>query len=112
MPGVLDRLQALAPVIAEIHRTSGTPGASIGVLHNGKLPYTHNYGFRDVEKGYAPDERTIYYIGSLNKSFTAASVGILVDEGNTTWESCVRDVLPEYRHRNKTINDEATIWTT
>lgn len=43
------------------------------------------------------------------KPLIAASVGILVDEGKTSWESFMRKTLPEYRHCNKMISDEATI---
>lgn len=109
MRSVLDRLQALSPVIAEICRISGTPGASIGVLHENKLIYTHNYGFRDVEAKTPPDERTIYHIASLSKSFTAASIGILVEAGKMSWDTPIHDILPDFKHVNKTINDKATI---
>ncbi|KAL8897524.1 MAG: hypothetical protein Q9207_007176 [Kuettlingeria erythrocarpa] len=109
MRSVLDRLQALSKVIAEICRVSGTPGASIGVLHHDKLIYTHNYGYRNVESQTPPDENTIYHIASLSKSFTAASIAILVDEGKLSWNTPLRDILPDFRHMNTTINDEATI---
>ena len=109
MRSVLDRLQTLSPVIAEICRISGTPGASIGVSYEDKLIYTHNYGYRDVEAKVPPDERTIYHIASLSKSFTAAGIGILVEEGKLAWDTPIRDILPDFKHANKTINDKATI---
>ena len=109
MRTILDRLQGLSPVIAEICRISGTPGASIGVLHEDKFIYTHNYGYRDVEAKLPPDDDTIYHIASLSKSFTAASIGILVEEGKMSWDTPIRDILPDFKHVNKTINDEATV---
>lgn len=81
MKSVVDRLQVLGPVITEICQKSGTPGASIGVLHEGEIIYTHNYGYRDVDAKLPPDVNTIFHIASLTKSFTAASIGILVEEG-------------------------------
>ena len=109
MRSVVDRLQALSPVIAEICRLSGTPGASIGVLHEDKIIYKHNYGYRDVEAQIAPDEHTIYHIASLSKSFTAASIGVLVEEGKMSWDTPIREILPDFKHMNETINNEATI---
>lgn len=78
---LLDRLQGLSLVIADICRISGTPGASNSILHHGEIIYTHNHGYRNVEAGIPPDEETIYHIVSLSKSFTAAAMGILVEEG-------------------------------
>ncbi|KAI4088601.1 MAG: hypothetical protein LQ344_005939 [Seirophora lacunosa] len=109
MRSLVDRLQALSKVIAEICRISGTPDASIGVLHEDKVIYTHNYGYRNVESSIPPDENTIYHIASLSKSFTAASIAILVEVGKLSWDTPVRELLPDFKHVDSTINDEATI---
>lgn len=79
MRSIADRLQALSKVVAEICRISGIPGASIGVLHEDKVTHIHSYP--NVESLIPPDENTIYHIASLSKSFTAASIAILVEEG-------------------------------
>ena len=92
MRSLLDRLQGLSPVIAEICRILGPPGASIGVLHHGEIIYTHNHGYRNVEARIPPDEETIYHIASLSKSCTAAAIGILVEEGKMKWD---RQILPD-----------------
>ena len=109
MEEVLKRLQALVPTISEICRISGTPGASIGVLYKDSVIFTHNHGYRDVKAQLIPDENTIYYLGSLTKSFTAAGLGILVDENKLSWDSRVRDILPDFRQVNQNVEDQATI---
>ncbi|MCJ1398273.1 hypothetical protein MMC11_001470 [Xylographa trunciseda] len=76
-----------------------TPGASIGVLHEDKVIYKHNYGYRDVEAQIAPDDRTIFHIASLSKSFTAAGIGILVEEAKMSWNTPIREILPDFKHR-------------
>lgn len=72
MKSVLVGLQVLGSVIPEICQISGTPSTSIGVLHGGKLIYTRNYGYRDVDAKFPPDVNTIFHIASLTNSFTAA----------------------------------------
>ncbi|KAL8630163.1 hypothetical protein Q9189_004084, partial [Teloschistes chrysophthalmus] len=109
MQSIVDRLQARSKVIAEICRISGTPVASIGVLHEDEVIYKHNYGYRDVESSIPPDENTIHHIASLSKSFTAVRIAILVEDGKLSWDTPVRDILPDFKHVNSTINDEATI---
>ena len=81
MKSFFDRLQVLVPVIAEICQTSGTPGASPGILYEGKSIYTHNYCYRDLDTELPPDVNAIFHIASSTKTFTVASIGILVEEG-------------------------------
>lgn len=109
MRGVVDRLKALGPVIAEMCQIPGTPGASIGVSCDGEVVFTHHYGFRDVEARIPPDEHTMYHIISLSKSFTAASMGILVEEGNMTWDTPVRNILPDFEQIDTTVENLATM---
>ena len=79
------------------------------MLYEYKVVYTHNSDYRNVESLVAPDQSTIYHIASLSKSFTAASIAILVEEGKLSWDTPVREILPDFKHVNSTINDEATI---
>ena len=89
----LTKLQGVEATIAEICAISGTPGLSYGVLHEGRILHTGNFGHRDVEAQLPPTSDTRYAIGSLTKAFTAAAVGILVEEGRTAWNASVHDIL-------------------
>lgn len=55
------------------------------------------------------DERTIFHVASLNKSFTAASMGIPVEAKKLSLNTPVHDILPDFISVNKTINDKAKI---
>ena len=96
-------------VIAEIYCISGAPGASVGGLHDNKLIYTHNYSYRNIEAKILPHERTIYHIAFSSKSFAAALLGILVEEGKMSGDTPIRDILPDFKHANQTNNDKATV---
>lgn len=106
---LVERLKALNPTIAEICRVSGTPGVSLGVLHEGEIIYTQHFGHRDIKRKLRPDNDTIYYLASLSKAFTAASIGILVEEKKLEWNTVVSKILPEFVHRNKTIREKASV---
>ena len=45
----LTKLQGVEATIAEVCAISGTPGLSYGVLHEGRILHTGNFGHRDVE---------------------------------------------------------------
>ena len=74
-----------------------TPGIAIGVLKEGELVYAEGHGVREIGRPEPVDAETIFQIASLTKAFTAASLGILVDEGKLDWDDPVIDYLPEFR---------------
>lgn len=109
MPDLKARLNTLNPVINEICRVSGTAGASIGVLHDNEVVFAEGFGFRDVEAQLAPDQDTIYYLSSLSKAFTSAATGILVEQGKLTWTTPIRDVLPNFKQKDRVVMEQSTL---
>lgn len=109
MDKVAHRLKVLGPTIAEICRLSGTPGVSLGVLHQNEIIHVDNFGYRDVEGKVPPDQDTLYFIASLSKAFTAAGIGILVDEQKLQWDTPVSSILPDFSHPDKTVREDAGI---
>lgn len=109
MKEIIDRLQALGPVISRICAISGTPGVSIGVLHHNEVIHTAGFGYRDVGQKLPSDENTIYHIASMSKAVTAAAVGILVDERYLDWDTPVSTLVPEFDHFNHTIREETNL---
>ena len=48
------------------------PSASIGIVKDGELIFTGNYGVLEVGKGGTPNANTLYAIASNSKAFTSA----------------------------------------
>lgn len=90
------------------------PGMAIAVVKDDKIVYAKGYGLREVGKTAAVTENTIFAIGSSSKAFTAASIGMLVDEGKVKWDDPVTKYLPgfqlfdPYVTRNATVRDMLT----
>lgn len=72
------------------------PGASIGIVKDGQLVFTGNYGTKEVGKNEKPDSNTLYAIASNSKAFTTALIGMLVQEGKLGWNDKVKDHLPYF----------------
>jgi CubicO group peptidase (beta-lactamase class C family) len=85
------------------------PGVAIGVVKDGELIYARGHGVREIGKPEPVDADTIFQIASLTKAFTAASLGILVDEGKLDWDDPVIDYLPEFRMHDPWVTREFTI---
>ncbi|EKJ75887.1 hypothetical protein FPSE_04067 [Fusarium pseudograminearum CS3096] len=89
---ILTGIESYFPIICD---KSGAPGLSLSVTARGKDAYTKHFGFRDVDAQKVPDGSTTYFIGSLTKAMTSATVGILVEEGKLEWSTRIASVLPE-----------------
>jgi len=73
------------------------PGLGISIVKDGKVIFSKGFGFRDVKKGFKVTPKTLFAIGSCSKAFTAATMGILVDEGKLDWDKPVREYLPSFK---------------
>lgn len=86
-----------------------SPGIAIGVVKDGDLIYATGHGVREIGRPDPVDADTIFQIASLTKAFTAASLGILVDEGKLGWDDPVIDYLPDFRMYDPWVTREFTI---
>jgi D-alanyl-D-alanine carboxypeptidase len=57
------------------------PGLSLAVLRNGQPVKTAGYGIANVEWNLPARPETVYQVQSITKTFTAAAVMMLVEEG-------------------------------
>ncbi|MBL8271337.1 serine hydrolase [Steroidobacter sp.] len=85
------------------------PGAAIGVVQDGKVIYARGFGNRQLDTAPRVDERTLFQIGSMTKAFTAAAIGLLVDEGKLKWDDRVIDHLPAFQLSDGWLTEHVTI---
>ena len=57
------------------------PGIAVAVVKDDKVFHMKGYGVTSIITGKKTDENTLFAIASNSKAFTAAALGILVDEG-------------------------------
>ncbi|MEV6906673.1 serine hydrolase domain-containing protein [Amycolatopsis sp. NPDC051071] len=89
MPDVQD----LQGVLDEWAREAGVPGAVVGVLHDGRESVLTT-GVSSVDTGLAVDAGTLFMIGSTSKTFAAAAVLALVEDGVLDLDKPVVEYLP------------------
>jgi CubicO group peptidase (beta-lactamase class C family) len=92
----LPDFQKLDTYFEQMIKDWDVPGASIGIVKDGQLIFTGNYGIKEVGKNERPDEHTLYAIASNSKAFTSAIIGMLVQEGKLNWNDRVKDHLPYF----------------
>src|SRR5262249_54882838 len=82
--------------VEQVMKELKVPGLAIAVVKDGKVIYAKGFGYRDVEKGLRVTPDTLFAIGSCSKAFTAAALGILVDEKKIEWDKPVRQYMPDF----------------
>ncbi|HEX7680958.1 MAG TPA: serine hydrolase domain-containing protein [Thermoanaerobaculia bacterium] len=80
---------------ADILAKTGAPSASIAVVRDGRIVYTHAYGIANLETKLPASPQMRYSIGSISKQFTAAAILMLAEEGKLSLDDKVIRWLPD-----------------
>ena len=72
-------------------------GMTVGIVKDGELVFKKAYGYADKTTGVKMQTNSVFAVASVSKAFTAASIGLLVDEGKVKWDDKVVDHLPEFK---------------
>ena len=89
--------------------TFDVPGIAVAVVKNGKVIHAKGYGVRSLNTKEKVDEHTLFGIASNSKAFTSAALGMLIDEKKLTWDTKVRDVIPEFKMYDPYVTEEFTV---
>jgi CubicO group peptidase (beta-lactamase class C family) len=81
--------------IADYITAMNAPGMTLGLTDSRKTLRTAGYGFADVDKRIAVNERHLFQIGSITKSFVALVLLQMRDEGKLDLQTPVLDYLPQ-----------------
>lgn len=89
--------------------TFNVPGIAVSVVKDGKVIHSKGYGVRSIKSNKKVDENTLFGVASNTKAFTAAALGILVDQKKITWDTKVSDIIPEFKLYDPYVTNEFTI---
>jgi CubicO group peptidase (beta-lactamase class C family) len=95
--------------VTEIMSDWGVPGLALARIEQGKIVSVRHYGLRDTENALPVEPGTLFAIGSITKTFTAAGLAMLVDEERLTWDTRVIDILPDFQLTDPIATELATL---
>ena len=81
-------------IVRRFHERGGQPAVSYGIVRDGALVHAAGFGVRALG-GPVPDERTIFRIASMSKSFTASAIMLLRDAGALALDDPAAKYVPE-----------------
>jgi len=72
-----------------------SPGCSVGVIRDGGFVFRKSYGEASVELGVPLASQSTFYLASVSKQFTAASVVLAAEQGFLSLDDDVHKYIPE-----------------
>jgi CubicO group peptidase (beta-lactamase class C family) len=89
-----ERFAVVDAIAEDFQSRGGQPALAYGVVADGRLVHARGLGERWVG-GPAPDQQTVFRIASMTKSFTAAGILLLRDEGALRLDDPAEAYVPE-----------------
>lgn len=102
-------LRGLDAYIESSMRAWDVPGFAIAVVKGDSVVFARGYGVREIGKPDRVDENTVFAIASTSKAFTAAALGMLVDEKKLRWDDPAARHLPGFQLYDPYVTRELTV---
>jgi CubicO group peptidase (beta-lactamase class C family) len=106
--GDQERWDRLAEFVGNAMKMTGVPGASVGVLYEGKVQ-TAGFGVTNADHPLDVTDETLHQIGSITKTFTGTLAMRFVETGQLDLDTTVRTYLPHFRVSDEDASSRATI---
>jgi CubicO group peptidase (beta-lactamase class C family) len=95
-------------LVTELMERFSVPGVAVGVRH-GDDEETAGFGVTSADHPLVVDADTLFQIGSITKTYTAAAAMRLVEDGRLDLDAPIRDVLPELRLADEDVAARASM---
>lgn len=103
---ITDQIDAL---VERVRQDWQIPGIAVSLVRDDTVVFATGYGVRAVGSAEPVDGDTLFPIGSCTKSFTAAAMGILVDDGKIAWDDPVRRYRPDFAVADAWMSEHITV---
>ena len=90
-----DASQQKVDQIFAAYDKADSPGCALGVIRDGNFIYRKSYGMGSLELRVPLSSASVFYMGSVSKQFTAASIVLAAEQGFLSLDDNVRKYIPE-----------------
>jgi len=101
-------LKGFSEWVKKLMAEEKVPGMAVGIVKDGKVIFAEGFGVRGIKEKKPVTPNTLFAIGSTSKAFTAATAGILVDQGKLDWDTPVREYLPSFKLKDPFASEGMT----
>ena len=95
--------------VEKIRQDWAVPGMAVVIVKGDQVLYAKGHGLRDVAQKLPMTADTLLQIGSSSKSFTAATIAALVEEGKLDWHKPVKTWLPAFKMHDNMATERVSL---
>ncbi len=97
-------------LLKTMHTNLKAPAISVAVSSDKGIVWSNAIGYQDAKHKIAVTTDTKFRIGSTSKAVTSLGIGVLLENGNLSLNSTVKDLVPYASHNLKpiTLNELAS----
>jgi CubicO group peptidase (beta-lactamase class C family) len=106
---IRETLIELPHFVDEVMVKQGVPGVAVAVVRNGEVLFSGGFGHPDLADKRRVTDGTLFAVGSITKTFTALSAGLLVDEGLLDLDEPVHTYLPAFAVQDPYVTLNVTV---
>jgi CubicO group peptidase (beta-lactamase class C family) len=100
--------EKLSEFVAVTAKELDVPGVAVGVLVDGQEIYA-SHGVTSIDNPLPVDEKTLFHLGSVTKTFTATALMRLAAEGKVDLDAPVRRYVPELKLADERAAAQITV---
>ncbi|HEV7778517.1 MAG TPA: serine hydrolase domain-containing protein [Luteibacter sp.] len=108
-----DRVRAMTEAykqwLDEVEKRDAVPALVTAVVVDDKVVFERSIGYADAKTHEAATPETVFRLASLSKAFATALTGILVRDGQMSWDTKLVDVLPYFKLKDMDAAQKATV---
>lgn len=97
------KMEKARAYIQNLQQKLGVPGVSVAVGMNDKLVWAEGFGYADQAKATPVTPQSIFRVGSISKTLTAAAVGLLYDKGKLDLDAPIQRYVPYFPEKKYPI---------
>jgi CubicO group peptidase (beta-lactamase class C family) len=86
-----DDVSLLDGVIETIRQDFSIPGLAVGIVEAGQPVYVRGFGIRDSRADQPVNSHTLFHVGSITRTFTAAAIMQLAERGQLGLDDSIAD---------------------
>jgi CubicO group peptidase (beta-lactamase class C family) len=101
-------LRAVSSFVAERVAKSSMAACGVAVV-SGSDCETYVCGASDTEEDVRASAATLFHICSCSKAFTAMAMASLIEGGAASWDTSVREILPEFALSDPWVTQRSTL---
>lgn len=95
--------------VARAMKTFDVPGLGLAIVKDGNVVLAKGYGVRKLGAPEPVNGQTLFGIASNTKVFTAAALGLLVEEGKVRWDAPMVSYLPAFQMYDPYVTRELSV---